>query len=203
MERKYNFNFDFWKINVDVLKEKEVNKILWILSQSRHTQDISLNGYGTMTFDEEKDPDHLHPSIEMMDAFNRRRSNVMVMDIHMKNGTTYFDKMFIYHSNNKRIGNYGFVLYNTVTKDQRHQYFIYDDLNDIIQHINKTLNRMQRNDDGKFRIKEHLGGVEKTQYIGRDGKLLVNDWCRIQYSELPKIAVDKQVYRNNKSFIEM
>lgn len=203
MEGKYSIKFDFWKINVDVLKEKEASKLLWILSQTRHVKDISLHGYGCLTFDEEKDPDHLSPSVEMMDGFNRRKTNVIVMDIHMERGTTFFDKMFIYHSNNKRIGNYGYVLYNTVTKEHRHQYFIYDDLNDIIQHINKALNRMQRNDDGKFHIKENSGGEKKTVYIGRDGKLLVNDWCRVMYTDLPKVAVDKQVYRNNKSFIEM
>lgn len=203
MEKKYNLKFDFWKINCDVLKEKEVSRLLWILSQSRHVKDISLDGYGELSFDEEKDPNHLSPIVEMMSGFNRRKSNVIVMDIHIEKGTTFFDKMFIYHSNNKRVGNYGFVLYNTKTKDHRHQYFIYDDLNDIIQHINKALNRMQRGDDGKFRVKESLGSTKKSEYLDRDGKLLVNDWCRVVYTDLPKIAVDKQVYRNNKSFIEI
>ena len=40
--KKYNLKFEFWNINVDPIKEKEANKIIWILSQTRHVKDISF-----------------------------------------------------------------------------------------------------------------------------------------------------------------
>ena len=39
---KYNLKFEFWNINVDPIKEKEANKIIWLLSQTRHVKDISF-----------------------------------------------------------------------------------------------------------------------------------------------------------------
>ena len=204
--KKYNLKFEFWNINVDPIKEKEANKIIWILSQTRHVKDISFANYGEMTFDHNDDK-HWKPIVEDLMVFNRRQSNCMVFDIHLTKGINYYDKLFLYHSNNKRIGNWGYVLYNTKTGKSKHTYFIYDDLNDLISHINKALNTMMRNDNFSMAHYESRGkivGLDKSNYTNwLTGHLSVNDWCRKEYADLPKIFVDKLVYRNNKKFIEM
>ena len=47
-------------------------------------------------------------------------------------------------------------------------------------------------------------GLDKFNYTNwLTGYLNVNDWCCKEYADLPKIFVDKLVYRNNKRFIEM
>lgn len=196
---EYKLKFDFWKIDCDVLKEKEMNKIIWILGQSRHGRDISFKSYGELLFIG-SDTNHLKPVVTSMDNYHRRRSNVMIMDIHMTKGTTYYDKLFLYHSNNTKIGNYGYVLYNSKTKQCKHQYFIYDDLNDLIQHINKALNKMARNETDGFPPKK-MCSLEKNVYIDNNGLLMVNDWCRRVYPPLQTIFVDKEVYRDPKSFV--
>lgn len=206
--KTYNLKFSFWRINVDPLKEKEINKVIWILSQSRHAQDISHVGYGELTFDDFHDEQHWNPIVEEQMCFNRRKSNCAIFDIHLTRGTNFYDKLFLYHSNNKRIGNWGYVLYNSETKKSKHVYFIYDDLNDLISHINKALNAMMRNDDftmncyeNRGKIKGILQKTDNTSWL--TGLLKVNDWCRKEYEDLPKIFVDKQVYRSNKKFIEI
>lgn len=205
--KTYSLEFSFWKINVDPLKEKEINKVIWILSNTRHVQDICHVGFGELTFDELHDEQHWHPIVEEQMTFNRRRSNCAIFDIHVTRGTNFYDKLFLYHSNNKRNGNWGYVLYNSNTKKSKHVYFIYDDLNDLISHINKSLNRMMRNDDFSLKHYESRGYIEpnvkfdSTNWL--TGHLNANDWCRLDMKELPKIFMDKKVYRNNKRFIEM
>lgn len=207
--KTYNIKFDFWKINVDPLKEKEINRLIWIIGQSRHVCDIEFTTFGEMKFDNETDPNHLLPSVEEQESFNRRKSNCAIFDIHVEHGTNFYNKLFLYHSNNKRIGNWGYVLLNTETNETKHAYFIYDDLNDIIIHINKLLNKMQRNESTKFdSITQKTNAAypkeEKTKYLHPiTGHLLVNDWCRKIFSELPHIAVDPEIYRSNKKFIEL
>lgn len=205
--KTYNLEFKFWKINVDPLKEKEVNKVIWILSQSRHVQDINHVGFGELSFDELKDNNHLCPIVEEQMSFNRRKTNCAIFDIHLTRGTNFYDKLFLYHSNNKRVGNWGYVLYNTKTKKSKHVYFIYDDLNDLISHINKSLNAMMRNDDftmAHFNKKGIVKGIVKNEYTDwTNGHLLLNDWCAKTMEDLPKVAIDKAVYRSNKKFIEM
>ena len=113
--KKYNLKFGFWNINIDPIKEKEANKIIWILSQTRHANDISFANYAEITFDL-KDDKHWNPIAEDQMVFNRRKSNCMVFDIHLTRGVDYYDKLFLYHSNNKRISNWGYVLYNTKSR---------------------------------------------------------------------------------------
>lgn len=204
--KKYNLKFGFWNINIDPIKEKEANKIIWILSQTRHVKDISFANYAEITFDL-KDDKHWNPIAEDQMVFNRRKSNCMVFDIHLTRGVDYYDKLFLYHSNNKRISNWGYVLYNTKTGKSKHTYFIYDDLNDLIGHINKALNLMMRNDDFSMAHYESRGkvtGIDKTEYINwLTGNLRINDWCRKEYNDLPIVTVDKSLYHNSKRFIEM
>lgn len=203
---KYNIKFDFWNINVDPIKEKEANKIIWILSQSRHVKDISFINYGEISFDVDDDK-HWNPIVEEQNSFNRRKSSCMIFDIHLTKGTNYYDKLFLYHSNNKRTGNWGYVLYNSETNKSKHVYFIYDDLDDLITHINKALNSMMRNDNfsmGHYESKGKIIGINQNTYKNwLTGFLSVNDWCRKEYTDLPKIFEDKLDYRNNKRFIEM
>lgn len=205
----YNIKFDFWKINADPLKEKEINKIIWIIGQSRHVYDISFENFGEMKFDEEVDSNHLFPIVEEHNEFNRRKSNCAIFDIHVQHGTNFYNKLFLYHSNNKRVGNWGYVLLNTETNDTRHTYFINDDLNDIILHINKILNKMTRNESTKFEdlLKKENKSYNingKTQYLHPiTGHLLINDWCRKVFADLPYINVDPEIYRSNKKFIEV
>lgn len=200
--KKYNLEFGFWHINVSQLKEKEINRITYILGQSRHVKNISFAGYGECTFKEDDDVTHWHPIVEELPAFNRKHSNIAIYDIHVEGGNGRFDKMFLYYSNNTRMSNWGYVLYNTKTKEQKHKYFVYDNLADIILHINKELNKILRHETGHF-DDTPLTGVKKNVYLTRQGMLACNDRYRKDMEDLPIVAVTKEVYRNTKSFIEM
>ena len=69
-----------------------------------------------------------------------------------------------------------------------------------IDHINRELNKIQWHDDGKFHD-EPEKGVVKNVYTKYDGLLALNDRTRVDMPELPQVAVSKEFYRNNKSFI--
>lgn len=196
----YNLDFWHWRLNVSPLKEKEINKVIYILGQSRHAQDISFNCYAECTWAEGDEETHWHPIITELDSFNRRRANIAVFDVHVHDGNDRFDKMFLYYSNNVRISNWGYVLYNTKTGEQKHKYCIYDDMFDIILHINRELNKIQRHEDGKFHDEPETG-IIKNEYLQFDGRLALNDRTRVDMPPLPNVFASKEVYRNNKSFI--
>lgn len=198
----YKIKFGFWKINVSPLKEKEINKIIYIVSQSRHCQDISFEQFGNMYFDEENDPNHWNPLVNTQDAFNRRNTTCAIFDVHPQNGFDQFNKMFLYKTHGSRINNYGIVMYNTKTGESSHQYFIYDDLYDIILHINKILNRLDRKESTDWTKAFKPSKYEKkTEYLNPiTGMLQVNDWCVRTYPELPLVAgKNNSVYRMDKT----
>lgn len=198
----YNLEFLHWRLGVSQLKEKEINRIIWVLSQSRHCQDISFSCYGECTFSEEDKETHWHPIVTEGEAFNRKHSNAALFDVHVKEGNDRFDKLFLYHSTGVRLSNWGYVLFNTKTGEQKHKYCITDDLNDLIIHINKELNKIQRHEDGTFNDKSFVG-IHKNVYETREGMLDLNDRTRKLYDDLPSPILTKEIYRNNKSFIEL
>lgn len=196
----YNLNFLHWRLNVSPLKEKEINRVKYILSQSRHCRNISFRGYAECVFGEGDEETHWKPIVTELESFNRRRANMAIFDVHVYDGNDRFDKLFLYYSNNVRISNWGYVLLNTKTGEQKHKYCIYDDMFDLIIHINRELNKIQWHDDGKFHD-EPEKGVVKNVYTKYDGLLALNDRTRVDMPELPQVAVSKEFYRNNKSFI--
>jgi len=200
--KKYNLEFLHWKLNVSQLKEKEINKIIYVLGQSRHVKDISFYCYGECTFSPEDEDTHWHPIVEELPTFNRKHANMAIFDVHVVNGSGQYDKLFLYHSNNTRISNWGYVLYNTKTGEQKHKYCVYDDMFDIIMHINRELNKIQRHEDGKMHD-EPYKGIYKNVFMRRNGTLALNDRYRKDFEDLPIVFVSKEVYRNNKSFIEL
>lgn len=200
--KTYNLNFMHWRLAVSPLKEKEINRIIYILSQSRHVKDISFNTYAECTWGEGDEDTHWKPIVTELESFNRRRACMAVFDVHVEGGNGRFDKLFLYQGSHSKISNWGYVMLNTTTGEQKHKYCIYDDLYDLILHINKELNQIQRHEDGKFHD-EPEKGIIHNEYVGRDGLLLLNDNTRILYDPLPQVFVSKEVYRNNKSFIEM
>lgn len=178
---EYKFNFDWWKIEVSNLKEKELNRLVHIINNSRHVADVSFAGTGTLSFEDE---DHYHVIVNPLETFNRVKSNVAIFNIHPESGYDLFDKMFVYYSKGKRVNNWGIVMFNTKTKEQRHLYFINDDLFDIVMHINRQLNKLSWKDDGKCKEVKQVG-IETTEYVGRDGLLLLNDHTCKVYPDLP------------------
>lgn len=196
----YNLNFLHWRLNVSPLKEKEINRVKYILSQSRHCKDISFRGYAECVFGEGDEETHWNPVVTELESFNRRRANMAVFDVHVYDGNDRFDRLFLYYSNNARISNWGYVLLNTKTGEQKHKYCIYDDMFDLIIHINRELNKIQWHDDGKFHD-EPMTGVVKTVYTKYDGMLALNDRTRVDMPELPNVSISREFYRNNKSFI--
>lgn len=191
---KYKLNFEFWNINVDNLKEKEINKITWILSQSLQSKNISLYKYGELKFNDD-DIHHYHPIVDEQEVFNRRKTNCAIYNMNL----SIYDKLFLYHTNGKKVSNYGYVLYNSKTKNTKHRYFISDDLNDIIMHINRDLSALEVGDDfTMFHRKEVITnvGYKKTRYTRwNDGRLDLNDWARKEMSDLPIVFKSKAIYR--------
>ncbi len=199
----YNLEFTHWRLQVSQLKEKDVRRITWILGQSRHVRNISFHGYGVCTFNEGDEETHWHPVVEEQETFNRKRSNVAIYDIHVEGGNGLYDKLFLYYSSNSRFPNWGYVLYNTKTKEQVHRYCIYEDIADVISHINRDLNKILWHVDYYEKGKPFTGVCTRDDNVDINGLLKQNDRFVFKYAELPQVYVDKQTYRNRKSFIEI
>lgn len=136
---EYKLEFEFPHINVSTLKEKDCNKLLLSIGGSRHVKNIWLNGYGELKFDND-DNMHYYPTFIPSEKFNRLKTNCMEFGINVNGGDGKYDRLFLYHTKGNHINNYGYVMYNTKTGKQKHKYFVYDNLADIVQHINKELN---------------------------------------------------------------
>lgn len=188
---EYKFNFDWWKIEVSNIKEKELNRLITVINGSRHVKDISFEGTGVLSFEDEY---HYHCVVDPLENFNRVKSNVAIFNVHPENGYDLFDKMFVYYSKGKRTNNWGIVMFNTKTKEQRHLYFINDDLFDVVMHINKQLNHLNRKENGKCK-KNKIIGIVHTDYVDCNGHLLLNDWCVRTYPDLPFVYS-----KNNKTY---
>lgn len=137
----YNLKFGFPYIYPSTLKEKDCNIVRACIAGSRHSHNIKFNSYGILNFSDD-DKQHLNPTYEANEKFNRLRTNCVEFAINVKGGDGKYDRLFLYKSKGHHINNWGYVMYNTKTCKQKHKYFIYDNIADIILHINKELNAM-------------------------------------------------------------
>ena len=143
---EYKFEFQRWFFDTDNFKQKQVDNILGIINGGRLLEFMKFVGYGNITYAPE-DHGHRYPTITELDKFNRLKSNCMIFDLTYNtynNGK--FDKCFIYQSNGRQIGNYGFVFYNTETGKLWHKYFIDYSFDGLCQALTKSFHAMLRDE---------------------------------------------------------
>lgn len=185
MENKvYNLKFNHCSITPSQLKEKDINQIIWILSQSRQTKNISLSEYGHIEFTED-DILHWNPIIIPIGKdFKRKGCECAIFDLHVERGNGQYNKLFVYHSTGKSFPYWGYVKYNTETKEMSSKSFI-EDIPGIIQNINHVCNMILWNDTGRMKDKEKSiknKNVDRSQYSH------ATDRYSLIYSELPTVT---------------
>lgn len=143
----YDFDLDVHYIEFDNFKQKQVAIFRHVLEASRLMFDMKFHSYATITLDPE-DTHHLHPHIEETEAFNRLKTNCLVYDMPITDANKgYFDKCFIYQSvGSKGNGFYGYLLYNSETKQLDHVFYIEREEGAICRRLNKTISLMRHRD---------------------------------------------------------
>lgn len=194
---EYKLKFGFPHIDPSTLKEKDCNIVRACIAGSRHANDILFNSYGILNFSDD-DTQHLNPVYEVNDKFNRLRTNCIEFGIDVKGGDGKYDRLFLYKTKGHHINNWGYVMYNTKTGKQKHKYFVYDNIADIILHINKELNAILWHSypgDVKGHHDYDTSLDYTTKYLKR------NDRFVIVYPDLPSATyrpVDKGIVNPHK-----
>ena len=142
MEVYDNLEFELYYLRINNIKQKYYNIISNIIRGSRLNEYMLLECPGHMYF-EEDDNIHRYPKIETLEQFNRNKVNCMVYSLpfNEKNDELY-DKLFIYYSDNAKTFYYGFIAYNTKTKQSSNRYLITGDYNDLTKALNEFFNRL-------------------------------------------------------------
>ena len=138
----YKLKFSYCYIECNNFKEKELVIFRNIISNSRLGRDMLFNCYANITFDND-DKKHEYPIINELNAFTRSKTNGIIFDIPVgdyNDGT--FEKVLLYQTTNKNTGCYGLLFFNRETNLNSHVYNIDYDINDLIQHIQRTISNI-------------------------------------------------------------
>jgi hypothetical protein len=123
----YKFNFNVNYMRCDNFKQNHTYIIRNIIEKSRLGYSINFHGYGNTTFDK-NDTKLQEPTVEIINEFNRNKTNCLCYNIIDPKYSNIYDKLFIFQYIGKNDSYYGFVLYNTETGKYSHKYCInYDD----------------------------------------------------------------------------
>lgn len=136
--------------NCDPFKQKEATMLIDAIQRSRLADDMWFRGYGNIVFDE-SDESHRYPVIAYTDdngeymGWSRKNANCLVYELpktgNNNNGKKdpLYDRLFLYHTNS-RSGQgqwYGYIAYNTETREQYHKFFIDHEGTDILTGLNR------------------------------------------------------------------
>lgn len=156
-ENKINVEFTHCYFNCNNFKQKDVEMLLYVISQSRLIHDMKFGGYAVISFDEENDKPHRYPEIKFADdngndlQFNRKGTNCLMFDLYKTDKNPTYDKLFLYHTTAKNGQGvwYGWIIYNTKTKKYSHRFFIEHDTQELLLALNRcfcninTVNKFQ------------------------------------------------------------
>lgn len=146
-ENKNTLNVEFTHCYFDCnnFKQKDIDTLLYVISQSRLIHDMNFAGYGVISFDEENDKPHRYPNIRFANddgskiQFNRKGTNCLMFDLYKTDNNPTYDKLFLYHTNAKNGQGiwYGWIIYDSVTKKYSHRFFIEHDIQELLLALNR------------------------------------------------------------------
>ena len=138
---EYNLEFDFYYLPINNFKEKAFNLTVSHLQKSRFGNKMKYKCPANISF-EDGDKKHQYPKVTEFDSFKRKYTNCIVFDLVFdKDNQGYYDKLFLYFNDGKQ-PSYGYVLYNTETKQRLHRFLIFGDINDVFYALNNTFNTL-------------------------------------------------------------
>ena len=150
-----NLEFILYYIPVTLFKQKHYNIVTSTIRQSRLFNYMQLIGPGEMYF-EEDDTRHAFPKVNLMEAFNRNKTNCLIYKLpyNAKNDEMY-DYLFVYYSEMGKVPYYGYLAYNESTNKCSHRYLINGDYNDLTKALNEFFNVLFDSDKYEFFSKKH------------------------------------------------
>lgn len=152
MEKEYDYTFNkmYPYMDTSVMKQKDVNNLMTLISSGRLKNLIEFEGFGVCEYDED-DKQLIHPYVTKFDKFNRLRTNVLIYNIldNDWSGGKY-DKLFIFKTNWPKEPTYNIVFHNTQTNVSMHHPEI-ENANDIVaQDIMKVFNIIHQREIFEF-----------------------------------------------------
>jgi hypothetical protein len=141
--------FAHYHFNCDKFKHKDVALLLNAIKESRLNQDMILNSYGIISFDDES---HKYPNIEFEDgvgesSWNKNKTNCIVFDLSQTEKNNIYNKLFLFHTiKDNKSGCYGWIAYNTKTKYMTQKFFIEHDIMSLMTRLNIFFYNIKRAD---------------------------------------------------------
>ena len=163
MKETYNFEFWRWNFNCDNFKQRPAQILLNTIIGSRLINDMSFESYGHIEFAAE-DTSHRYPEISYLDAYTRSKTNCLIFDLkETDKNRNYYDKCFIYHSTSTQDGNYGYVFYNTETKEMVHKYFIVHEDDELCRKLTESFYTLMN----KPIIDKYVEKIKNTKRVSK------------------------------------
>lgn len=160
---EYKLEFDFYYLLCSNFKEKTFNLIISYLSGSRFINKMKYHCPANISFSQD-DHKHQYPIITEFDTYKRKHINCIEFDLIFDNDNQgYYDKLFLYWSDGK-MPSYGYILYNTETKERIHKYLIFGDINDVFYSLNCTFNNLHQKKLYNFYNRKYDSSHNKNGY---------------------------------------
>lgn len=136
----------FPNIDYEPFREKDTNQLTHIIRQGRLGQDMVLDGYYSMSQNEECKQNHQPYFYDFKfetEEFMRRRITALVYDISgsERNTSTYNKMIILTHTINKT-GYYHYVLVDTNTNRCSSHFYKNKNPTDFLNDLNTTFNRL-------------------------------------------------------------
>lgn len=149
---KAEFTHHFF--NCDNFRQKDAAMLIYSIDNSRLTDDMKHYGYGHIAFDE-SDDQHRYPEITYKDKngnplqFSTKNGNCIVFSLPQTKKNEDYDTLFLYHTNSAAPGQrqgmwYGWLAYDSRTKQTSHRFFVDHDLHDLMIELNRFFIRLKK-----------------------------------------------------------
>lgn len=145
MENEYRFEFLRFHFSCDPIKPKHYTCLRNCIEQSQLSNFLTFDCEAIISFDED-DKAHRYPIISPQTKYMRAKTNCLVYNVRQDNYLSdAYDKIFIYYTEGTNESNYGFVMYNSQTKEIKHKYFIEGKYDILAKTIKQTFQLLYDN----------------------------------------------------------
>lgn len=136
---KYNFKFWRWYFRCDNFNVKQSSIILCAISQGRLNDFMKFSSYGNITFNDGDKHNELF--VEELESFSRNKTNCLIFNLpYNEKNDGRFNKLFLYQSNGTQHSFYGYLFYNTETKEILHKYCVDHEYDELCIALTKSFN---------------------------------------------------------------
>lgn len=162
MEEIFELQLSMPYITMSNFKRKNLLILLECIGRSRLRDFMQLYSYGEVEYNK-NDKQLVNPIVHVNHEYNRLKTNCLVFALPRNEyNKGYYDKLFVYYSQNRQNPFYGFVLYNSLSKKSSHVYFLEYDDNNLLHQLNHTFNCMDSYEVFDFYKKKYEGALRKN-----------------------------------------